>query len=145
MSKAIVFLHYRAGSSFFQHLSGNTPFFLCKDIGIEPEISTEYYNLTTKHPKVLAKYTDCGSITKLANQFSHLTHACILTHIGNWWGNEPVPAPLSSPSPMKWGVEELSPFTYQGWKFINLIRDGRNMIESTRNKMILHWCVKQLQ
>jgi len=134
--KSLIFLHYRAGSTFFQHLSGHTPKSLRESLGINSETdSAGYYWMTSSLPKILTRYTDCGSITKLAVE-NHLTpNFCILTHIGNWWGQLPsreIPLPLESPSPMKWGLSELRPFFYEGWKFVNILRDGRNLIESTR-------------
>lgn len=127
--KAIIFLHYRAGSSFFQHLAGLTPKFL----RLPSELITR--PLLTTRPRIPVKYIDSGNLTTVAKENNNFSNICILTHIGNWWGDLPpylIPSPLSSPSPTKWSDVELRPFLYQGWKFVNLMRDGRNLIESTR-------------
>lgn len=117
MRRNLIFLHYRAGSTLFQHL--------CRG---------EKTGFLSSLPPSRYQHTHLGDVAPLAKRSDIPT---ILTHIGNWWGNKPsgsVPAPYADPSPMKWSKYELDNYIPQAeWKFINLIRDPRNIIESLRN------------
>lgn len=135
--KAICFLHYRAGSTFFQHLIGHTPRFMREHLGLPDTIDEKFFLTTQPSNQVAGLHTDCGSIERVVKELNgtRTQNWCICTHIGDWWGELPsydIPTPYGSPTPMKWSYIELSNPIYKDLKFINLIRSGKNTIESTR-------------
>lgn len=58
-------------------------------------------------------------------------------HVGDWWGDvgshEEVPLPYEVITPVRFGPHELLALPGRGWRFIYMVRDGRNQIESLRN------------
>ena len=59
------------------------------------------------------------------------------TYIGDWWGNvrgSEVPRPYDGYCETRWGPEDIRRLLSLGedWKFLYLIRDGRDYLESTR-------------
>lgn len=116
------FLYYRAGSSLFHNLINSTGSSL--DLHYLPTIPRNTYRV---------KYVS-GPDLDLMKESKH--PIAVSVHVGNWWGRLPsdnIPGPFESPSPMKWSRKELSKLTGE-WKFISLIRDGRNHIASLINK-----------
>jgi hypothetical protein len=58
------------------------------------------------------------------------------THIGDWWGDAKasgVPGPYDVETPVRFGPDELRALSGGNWKFVYVIRDGRNQMESLRN------------
>jgi len=147
MKRIVFFLHYRGGSTLFQHLVSTTPFFALSDEELarykaerKRKPVPEYYWLPTIPPEECRiKHTNSGGIEDLAKE-AELKYGdkpfAISTHIGNWWGNTPsneIPQPLEGPSPMKWSAKELLQLPPGEWHFVNVLRDGRNLTESLRN------------
>ena len=57
------------------------------------------------------------------------------THIGDWWGearSNEVPEPYEVETPVRFGPDELLALPGDDWRFIYVVRDGRNQIESLR-------------
>jgi hypothetical protein len=135
MKRAVFFLHYRSGSTLFLLLTGAEGGFVAKYHN-KSYMRENISFLTTDPPyDVICKHVHCGAIQETSEGLNPNDH-CITTRIGDWWGNCPIneiPDPYGSPTPMKWSyLELLDPF-FEGYKFINLIRDGRNYIESMRS------------
>lgn len=130
MKRYLFFLNYRGGSTLFQHL------LLHKRLD-EKDEKNFYFHLASI-PPVRCIHKNCGEITRIFEQNRNEENLGVFTHIGNWWGNKHsslIPSPYGDPSPMKWGPTELINLQQQfpaEWKFINLLRDGRNQIESFR-------------
>jgi len=58
------------------------------------------------------------------------------TQIGDWWGEArscEVPEPYEVKTPVRYGPEELKNLPGDDWRFIYIVRDGRNQIESLLN------------
>jgi len=121
----VFFLQYRGGSTVFQNY-----------MRLRDADGNEFLP-TVPEKTCPALHTNAGNVVKVANEYWNRDIA-ISTHIGNWWGNKPsnrVPYPYRDPSAMKWDVHQLrlllSPSKI--WKFIYLIRDGRNQVASLCN------------
>lgn len=57
-------------------------------------------------------------------------------HIGDWWGHSTsatVPDPYEVVTPVRFGPDELKALPGNNWRFVYIVRDGRNQIESLRN------------
>jgi hypothetical protein len=117
------FLYYRAGSSLFHRLINSTS--TSSGLRYLPTVPKDIYRIKYLSGPDLDGAVESGQLTAVS------------IHVGNWWGkfpdNKDIPGPLESPSPMKWSRKELGELLGK-WKFVSLIRDGRNHISSLINK-----------
>lgn len=76
------------------------------------------------------------SDSEIHSQLSEGAHNVSWTvHVGDWWGlvkSEDIPGPYDLACPSRWSYEELLRFP-KHLKYVSLVRDGRNQIESLRN------------
>lgn len=133
--KAIVFLYYRAGSTFFESLTGKS--------WRLSQLKGDYSLATQQRQRLIDPFQlptipevpsfDSGSPVRPTDSFSG--PAVWMIHIGDWWGqlkSKDIPGPYDIDTPEKWGINDLLSLPGNDWKFISLVRDGRNQIESLR-------------
>lgn len=130
MKRYVFFLNYRGGSSLFRHALGDTPSFF-------PQLKAGP-NLLPCSPS--CKVVHVGLPFLIEELHKEDEDLAVMTHIGNWWGNlssSQVPGPYDDDCPMKFSWEQLENLiktnSHIDYKFVYLIRDGRNQIESLRN------------
>ena len=120
-------MHYRAGSTVLQS-------FLNTRIHHDKKKQYSFLPVYSPRPRMpLFQVVPSGKVEEACSKQKE-RDIVIATYIGNWWGNKKsldIPGPYADPSPMKWSPVELSslPASNQ-YKFVNLIRDGRNQVSS---------------
>jgi len=129
-NKLLVLLNYRAGSTLFQTLCQHTPQFFDPSQKANP--GETFYHLPTL-PPLLATHTHSGAVLDVVKNVEE--DMVLMTHLGDWWGSLEsrfVPGPYAGNSQNRFGPAEVRPYIDDGWKIVQLLRDGRNQIESFR-------------
>ena len=142
-TRTIFFLYYRAGSTLIECICGK-PWRIAQVQGNIEESNRLYHEWrASNQPFLFPTIERCVSediaipITETMSQYKDEEHFAYMTHIGDWWGDlrsDNIPLPYEGVTPNRWGPIEITAtiLDVTNWRFISLIRDGRNQIESLR-------------
>jgi hypothetical protein len=153
MRKALFLLNYRGGSNLFSFLNGCPGIYSIqtKEDHFNPDISEEdrlvkspgwqetptaYWMATVPPRTCISEHIYTYPIKDMIKLDLPLNLVAWQGNVGDWWGevssHEEVPGPYDYKTFYRFSSDELSSLSGD-WRFIYLIRDGRNQIESFRN------------
>lgn len=140
MERIIFFLYYRAGSTFFESLLGKE-WRRLQSLGYIKEAADAWFTHdSTGKPFYLPTIPPCPSSDIAVSVFGRdadpYSQFAWTVHVGDWWGqlrSDDIPGPWDLYTTMRWGPDELRDLPDADWKFVSLIRDGRNQVESLYN------------
>ena len=142
MRQIFFILNNRSGTNLWKFLSGQHTTEFAPSKGTVETINNRTLTnpdtpITTSKdfwflPTIPKKICPCDVILNRPTRHTNLEyHAWWMPH-GDWWGDatgSTVPGPYDVPCETRYGPDELR--KYDGdWKFVYMIRDGRNQIES---------------
>ena len=159
MKKILFILNYRAGTHLWLFTNGSKS---CLFSNIKDRNKKNFKPLTNQNaegtvitkewtgsnssfwlPTIPKKICPCENYFSLSpeqiNDNLPFSHFALNVHIGNWWGEVDshleVPEPYDIDTPVKFAAQDLLslPGKQEDWKFIYIMRDGRNQLESLRN------------